>query len=577
MHQLRLLFLCLAALLPCFGQAQPVGAPAHITIHGHQYAIELHENAALIAKLGTATAGQQGRHYRGQLRQQADSWVRLSQVDGEWSGIVSLAGEKYIIDDLPDAADGILIARNKRQAGTRVLTARPAIELARASTQCAVEAMGNGLQEKTHSALSAPNAQTVEFGSLCATAIDGVCMFAEVEFVFDLEFQQIIGDEAQSTAAAIVNMAEGFYESDLKIGFDVITMQFLNSNVFSSSTDASTLLNDLSSKKRAGDLSFVKNPQALTHLVTGRNFNGGTAGIAFTDVLCHGFGSGVGTSQLLSGFGTSQAALTALVVAHEIGHNFGASHDELGNNCAAGFMMEPRVNANTSSFSGCSIAEIRDAVSRISRPAQCFNFPADVAISANTDNVAEVPAGQAFTTEYSVQSNTSFLALPQLRVVGSVPAEQGTFVSATLDGAACIVAGDGQAYTCTLANPGGVANLQVVALGKESAAAYSHKASVGGSEDLFDTNADNNQLVTNVSVTPAPPGANASEADAANDAKPAEILPSETKTAPSQSEGGGGGGSFASLALLFLLVALFGNGRRLLAAPGTLQKRRSCI
>ncbi|MGI9296253.1 MAG: hypothetical protein ACR2PS_19895, partial [Pseudomonadales bacterium] len=284
MHQLRILFLCLAAVLPCLSHALPSVAPAHITIHGHQYAIELQENSALIAKLGVSAIDQQGRHFRGRLAQQANSWVRLSEVDGEWSGIVSLAGEKYLIEDAPSDVDGTLAAHHKQRAGTHVLAAKPAVELAAEDAQCAVEAAGEGLQQKTHSALSAPKAQAVEFSSLCATTINGICIFAEVEFVFDLEFQQLLGDSAQSTATAIVNMAEGFYESDFGIGFDAITMQFLNARVFSPSTDARTLLDDLSSKKRTGQLSFVKNPHALMHPVTGRTFNGETAGIAFTDV-----------------------------------------------------------------------------------------------------------------------------------------------------------------------------------------------------------------------------------------------------------------------------------------------------
>ncbi len=559
MQKLRILFLCLAAALSCVSHSQALPAPVHITIHGHPYAIELQENSALIAKLGASGADQQGRHFRGRLTQQVDSWVRLSEVDGKWSGIVSLAGEKYVIEDAPGDADGAPDARNKQQAATRLLAATPVVELAREDTRCAVPTSAHGLQQKTHSVLSAPKAQAVAFDSLCATTIDGLCMLAEVEFVFDLAFQQLLGDSAQSTAAAIVNMAEGFYESDLSIGFDVLTMHFLSTDVFSSNTNASTLLNDLRDKKSTGQLSFVKNPQALLHLVTGRNFDGSTAGIALTKVLCDGPRRGVGTSQLLTGFGASQAALTALVVAHEIGHNFGANHDATGNACDAGFIMEARVNSSTSGFSSCSISEISDTISTIRDPARCFNFPVDVAISASAENVNEVVAGQAFTTAYLIQSNRTFQALPQLRIDGSVSTGLGKFVSATLNGAACVVARDGQTYTCTIASPGSVANLQVVALGGGAAVAYLHKASVSGTADLLETNADNNQLFANVSVTPGPPGGNdpAVKGGSASSPPPADNPP--TATAPSNN---GGGGSFADLALLFFLLALLNHAAR---------------
>ncbi len=561
MQQLRLLLLCLTLALAGAGHAQSAVLPSHIIIHDYPYAMQLQENVALLAKLGGAEFAAQGRHFRGQLVGQENSWVRLSKIAGKWSGIVSLAGENHIIQDLADNMGGSLQTHKIQKAGARTLLAKPVEELDVEATQCGTGTATASSSQKPHSALSAPPApaaQQAQFNSMCATTVDGVCMIAEVEFVFDQQFQQLIGDAAQSTAAAIVNMAEGFYVHDLKVSFDAITMQFPETNVFSSSTDAGALLVDIRDKKRAGQLPFIKNNEALLHLVTGRSFAGGTAGIAYTGVLCNGDSNGIGTSQLLRRHGTDQAALTALVVAHEIGHNFGANHDgdeKRGNNCGGGSIMAPRVSAGASQFSSCSIAEMERTISALNRPQRCFNFPVDIAISANNDNANEVIAGEAFTTEYTVQTNATFLALPQLRVAGSVPAEQGRFVAVTLNGAACEVTESMQAYSCVLQNPGGTANLKVVARGKESAAAYSHIASVGGSSDLLDTVVDNNQLVANFSVTPAPPGMVFKD-DAEFAVTPVARAASANQSSSADGEGGGGGGSFADLALLMLLTAL---------------------
>ncbi len=557
MQYLRLLTLCLAMALSGVGHAQFSALPEHITIHGHPYAMQLQENVALLAKLGEAAIAEQDHHFGGQLVGEEKSWVRISLIAGKWSGIVSLAGDSYIVEDLGGQADVNLQTHNKQQRPARGLSAKPTGELAAAATQCATTANLGAVDlsspQKYHSALAAPTAQQVQFDSICSATVDGVCLFAEVEFVFDLEFQQRLGDSAQSTAAAIINMAEGFYANDLRVSFDTITMQFLTADLFSSTTTANSLLIDIRDKKRARQLPFMKNEQALLHVVTGRYFSGGTAGIAYTGVLCRGDGNGVGTSQLLSGYGANQAALTALVVAHEIGHNFGANHDgERGNTCAEGFIMQSRVASGTSNFSSCSLAEMEQTVSAVRRPERCFNYPVDIAIRANTENTAEVIAGKAFTTEYTVNTNAAFLALPQLRVVGSVPVEQGRFVAVTLNGAACTIVDSRQEYSCTLDNPGGVANLQVIARGRENAAAYSHMASVGGSTDLLDTVADNNQLVANFNVVPAPPGTVFKD-DAEFAIAP---VPSAASGPSGASSSGGGGGSFAELALLMLLIGL---------------------
>ena len=555
MQQLRLLLLCLTLTLTGAGHAQSTAVPSHITLHGYSYSMRLQENVALLARLGGDAIDESGRHFRGQLVDQEDSWLRLSQIAGKWSGIVSLAGENYIIQDLVDTTDGGLQPLGRQKAGARTLSAKPVEALDSAATQCGIST--DTALQKSHSALSAPQPPAVQqasYGSMCATTVDGVCMFAEVEFVFDQEFQRLIGDAAKSTAAAIVNMAEGFYVNDLKVGFDAVTMQFLSVDLFSATTNAHTLLADIRDKKRSGQISFVKNRQALLHLVTGRSFGSSTAGIAYTGVLCNGNGNGVGTSQLLNRHGADKAALTALVVAHEIGHNFGANHDgdaDRNNSCSDGFIMAPRVKSGTSQFSSCSVAEMQRTISVLARPQECFNFPVDIAISANSENANEVIAGEAFITEYSVQTNATFLALPQLRVVGTVPAEQGRFVAVVLNGAACEVAENMQSYACTLANPGGTTILKVVARGKEDAAAYSHTASVGGSTDLLDTVVDNNQLIANFSVVAAPPGTVFKD-DAEFAVKP--VARAASGAAASSNESSGGGGGFADLALLVLLA-----------------------
>lgn len=431
-----------------------------INIYGHPYSLELKENTELARQLSGVPSATDGRklrfadwqsvpatHYQGRLSDREDSWVRLSEVDGQWQGIVSLAREIYLVKSV----DGVLIAE-------------PASSFQPVACGCGPSRPGQAkvlLDPNIHSALEMPS--EVAFSSLCATNIDGVCLLAEVEFVFDTLFQNEFGANARAQAESLINMAEGFYRNDFNIIFDTITLELLSSDVFSDTTDSGDLLDDIQIKKRNNQLSFVQNNRALLHLVTGRNFDGNTAGVAFVDALCNRFGFSAGTSQLLRNFnGSPNMSLTALVVAHELGHNFGADHDGEGNSCDdSSFIMAPSVNSSISQFSSCSISTMQEAISALTAPELCFNFPVDISIVADASNPQSATAGNEITLQYDVGVREAFRAVPTVQVSGSVPAGEGRINSAELNGQPCTVSGDGLSYQCSLNNPLSDMSLQV--------------------------------------------------------------------------------------------------------------------
>jgi hypothetical protein len=96
----------------------------------------------------------------------------------------------------------------------------------------------------------------------------------------------------------------------------------------------------------------------LTHLFTGRQLDGDTAGIAYTLALCsRRYAASVTVAH-------NSAALDTLITAHEIGHVFGAPHDGT-EQCASTpqgqYIMTPMLNSSVTSFSQCSLDQI-DAV-----------------------------------------------------------------------------------------------------------------------------------------------------------------------------------------------------------------------
>ncbi|MDM3871310.1 M12 family metallo-peptidase [Porticoccus sp. W117] len=446
----------------------------------------------------------------------------MSNVDGSWQGVLSFGGQVYLIDMPAEHSTREGVARSQ------VMSAEPSSSFPpvacghpnhRHNEPQSSRALVN---LDVHSALQIP--QQVAFSSLCQTTIDDgaggqVCLLAEMEFAFDEAFQSEFGANARAQAESLINMVEGFYRNDFGIIFDTLTLELVDDSVFDTTiltgndVDSGAFLDDVQERKRNGQLPFIQNSQALLHVVTGLNFEGSTAGVAFVDALCNRFGFGAGTSQVLRRFnGDANLPLTALVVAHEVGHNFGANHDGDGNSCSdSGFIMAASVSSSASEFSSCSQDTMEAAISAVSTPENCFNFPADLSIVAASGNPTSATAGVELNLEYTVSSQDAFRSLSALMASGSVPANEGRFNSVELNGQSCTVASDGLSYTCTANNPAASMTLLVRVVANQDNVQFSHQVAVSGDDEIVDINSGNNEQQTALAVTaaatvPAAPG-----------------------------------------------------------------------
>ncbi|GGX72142.1 zinc-dependent metalloprotease family protein [Saccharospirillum salsuginis] len=469
------LIVLLATSLSSLVSASPL-LTREIVIDGFPYHALLTARTSLPSALGQHQALVSGQHYDGYLLESPDSWVRLSNIDGNWTGLVFLNGQVQVVGE----------------PGQRLQSRSVHEALGDTPASCGVE--GHEHLQASRSALALPRASSLDYDTLCERQVDGQCMLSELELVFDSAFQQRYPDTHSDQALSILNMVEGYYKNALDIGFDALTIEFPNTELFSTTTDSDGFLNAIQTNR--SDLDFLKNDQSLLHVVTGRDFDGSTVGIAFVGVLCSR-AYGVGTTQIVG----NDMPLTALTVTHELGHNFGANHDN--SSCGNGFVMSSYLDdaAYNQGFSSCSQTEMRTEINSLSSPQACFNFPADATIEAEATNPTTVIAKVPFNLHYRIDLEHAYLTADSLTVTGGIDPDDGRLDRVLLSDQACTLSEDLTGYTCTLADPVSPLTLNLEATATADPARLTHEVSIQQSTgDLRETRTDNNRITTEVTV-----------------------------------------------------------------------------
>ncbi|MBZ5496659.1 MAG: IPT/TIG domain-containing protein [Acidobacteriia bacterium] len=146
---------------------------------------------------------------------------------------------------------------------------------------------------------------------------------AQVATEADYEYVVACGGatEANATILDILNQVDGIYQSQLSISLQVVYQHVWSTPTDPySSTAPSAMLSEFRDHWNAN---FYYVPFDLAHMWTGKNMDGSTIGIAYLSVVCEARSYSYGVSQRL----TSSPG-KYLLTAHEIGHNFGATHTE---------------------------------------------------------------------------------------------------------------------------------------------------------------------------------------------------------------------------------------------------------
>jgi len=301
---------------------------------GKQFDLSLDPNTRLIEKVPKQSRKQLEKNlkfYRGSLEGNPNSWVRLTHMGQQWSGMIWDGQEAYIIDSLSVITPALRTVPAQTSSEHAIYRISDTRDLG--NRTCGMGGSGG-----------MPAHPMTSFGALMEELEDRVGVTAQgatrnidMAVVTDQEFNNA---NANPNAAVIgrMNVVDGIFSEQLGVQISLVDVLALQSNEGLTSTNARTLLDQFSDFTSSTSFSHP----GVAHLFTGRNLDGSTVGIAFLRSLCSAR-FGIGINQI-TGTGTAGA----LTVAHELGHNFGAPHDnENGSPCATTpgtFLMNPFLN-----------------------------------------------------------------------------------------------------------------------------------------------------------------------------------------------------------------------------------------
>lgn len=503
---------------------QKLALPSTVSVAGRQFEITLQSNERLLRSLSSTEIAALGDHelYRGQIVGIAGSWVRISRIDGRVYGAMWDGVELYAIGPRAEIEAKMQRPINAKASDAAIF--RWADTEGGDAQACGVS------QDIKPNAADQYRALVRELKTeAAATGLRQI----SVAIIGDYEFHTLFGSRAVATMLERVNVVDGIFSN--QVGVSIVPTDF---KVFDTAddpftqTDPSKLLDELGTYRSGTP---VIRSRGLAHLMTGRDLDGSTVGIAVMKSLCQPR-AGVSLSQASNGSFTAP-----LIAAHELGHNFGAPHDGEGACASApgGFLMAPSINGS-STFSDCSVQQMKPVVDA----AQCvtaYQSP-DVAVAfaggpfqSGTNQAFDVPIDISSPGDGSIEDVTVTATLA------------GTIDSATLDNGTCTI--DEVTVTCRIAQ---LAAHETHRLTVHTTLAeqktFNLSASVSAWKDENDqNNSASTTLQVGTDVAPTPPPTPS---------------PSVSPPAPTPKKSGGGG-SFELLSLLGLLAVHLARRRTL--------------
>lgn len=279
--------------------------------------------------------------WRGELVDVPGSWVRVMRAGRELSGVVFDGADLFAIDS------PVRLRSRLRSPESPVYTG-PIIYRWRDTAGTLTDDFEAGMNRAGETAAGlAPMS--------AAVALDPPRQL-DLGLVADAQLSARDGPNTEALLLSRANVVDGIfmYQLGLHVNVAEITVFTEETDPFSAVAPAQ-LLAELEEHRATTP---AQSAQDLTHLLTGRDLadsgTGQTVGFAHFATVCDAR-LGVALTQATAGIATD-----ALIMAHEIAHNFGAPHDGAPGPCSSTpstYIMAPSVNGS-SDFSECSIQQM---------------------------------------------------------------------------------------------------------------------------------------------------------------------------------------------------------------------------
>ncbi|HEU5136923.1 MAG TPA: M12 family metallo-peptidase [Steroidobacteraceae bacterium] len=475
-----------AAQSPAIQYAEPVAlalksGTAQFDAYGRRFSLTLVDNDRVLNKL-SAQRKQQLQSYkllRGSLDGAPGSWVRLTETPAGVEGAIWDGRDFYTVTRYDRIADFLTTPLDAVGGQTVVYRLSDSIdvlprEFCALAGDTPLSKAANGLEQ--YQSL----VREIEAGVLGPQLTRQI----EISLIGDTDFQAAESADPTAAMLARLNIVEGIFSEQVGLLILATDVRLMapGADPFTA-TKGATLLEQLGAYRKS---TAEVRARGLAHLMTGKDLDGTTAGIAYVRTVCD-VERGVSVSS--RSFGTT---ISALVMAHELGHNFGAEHDgEAGTICEGtpgGFIMASSVSGY-STFSQCSLETMEPVIASADCVAPASY--ADVTVDAGVTSVSG-EGGVPFGLPFVVRSTGNTTAMDAVLTITLPNNAAYTIDSAASSLGSCQVSG--LVVNCQIGAMPAEASAQVNVVARSTAAAnFVVQARVTAANDRITSN-NNRQL-----------------------------------------------------------------------------------